>query len=345
MHKRGIIHNFFVGLLVLLASLTFVVTAIAGWTHQTALVSDRFVATVTSATTDPAVINSLGTRIADQVVDKLGLQQRLSAQLPGPLSRLAEPLTQAVHDQIELAADKVLSSPQFQSFFATALTGLHNGLLNVVNGNSAYFTTTNGKLTLDLLAVMDAVIAQLQTDGVLPTAADFPRFAQAADRTDFINKLSAYTQAQLPPDFGQIPIADQSSIDTIANALHLFDVSLVAAAVLAMVLALVAVVLADRRWNAIAWLGFASVFFFGLLILALGGVQGYADSAVANPDNRVLLAALVRSLAESLAEWLWVIGVVTLIVAVIAGLLAHRSRKHAEAQLIAAAATAGSATA
>ena len=87
MRKRGIIHNTFVGVLVLLASLTFAATAIGAWTHQTALVKDRFVATITDATTDPAVIDSLGTRIADQVVEKLNLQQRLTDQLPGPLSR------------------------------------------------------------------------------------------------------------------------------------------------------------------------------------------------------------------------------------------------------------------
>ena len=335
MRKRGIIHNLFVGLLVLLASLTFVVTAIAGWTHQTALVTDRFVATVTDATTDPAVIDSLGTRIADQVVDRVGLEQRLSDQLPGPLSRLAVPLTQAVHDRIEQAADKVLSSPQFQGYFATALGGLHAGLLNVVNGNSQYFTTTNGKLTLDLVAVMDAVIGQLQSDGVLPTAADFPRFAQAADRTDFVNKLSAYLGAQLPPDFGQIPIANQSSIDAIGSALHVFDEALIAMAVLAVVLALAAILFADRRWNAVAWLAFTSVFFIGLAILALVGVQGYSDNVVASPDNPVLLAAIVRSLAESLAEWLTIIGVVTFFIAVPAGFMARHTRKQAEARLAA----------
>ena len=327
MRKRGLIHNVFVGLLVVLASVTFAATAIAGWTHQTALVQDRFVSVVASATTDPEVIDSLGTRIADQVVDRLGLEERLSAQLPAPLSRLAAPLTQAVHDGIERAADNVLSSPEFQTFLATALGRLHTGFLNVVNGNSDYFTTTNGKLTLDLLAVMDAVVTQLQTDGVLPTAADFPRFSAAADRTDFIARLSTYFQTQLPPDFGQIAIADQSSIDSIASVLHLFDQALFGLIVLSIVLAVAAILLADRRWNAVAWLGFTSVLIFGLLILALVGTQSFADSAVANPDNRVLLAALVRSLAESLAEWLTVIGVVTLFVAVPAAFLAHRRRK------------------
>jgi len=185
---------------------------------------------------------------------------------------------------------------------------------------------------------MDAVVTQLQTDGVLPTAADFPRFSAAADRTDFIARLSTYFQTQLPADFGQIPIADQSSIDTIASVLHLFDQALIGLIVLSIVLAVLAIALADRRWNALAWLGFTSVLIFGLLILGLVGVQSFADSAVANPDNRVLLAALVRSLAESLAEWLTVIGVVTLFVAVPAAFLSHSQRRASEAAATGAAA-------
>ena len=113
---------------------------------------------------------------------------------------------------------------------------------------------------------MDAVITQLQTDGVLPTAADFPKFAAAADRTDFVNKLSTYLQVQLPPDFGQIPIANESSVDAIGTALHLFDQALIGLIVLSIILALAALIFADRHWNALAWLGFTSVFIFGLLV-------------------------------------------------------------------------------
>ena len=54
MRRGGLVHNLFVGFLVLLTGLAFVLTAVAGWTHQTALVSDRFVAVVEQRRHEPA---------------------------------------------------------------------------------------------------------------------------------------------------------------------------------------------------------------------------------------------------------------------------------------------------
>jgi hypothetical protein len=331
MRHGGVIHNLFVGFLAILASLAFVATALAGWTHQTALVTDRFVGVISDVTTDPQVAQSLGTRVADQVVARLALEQRLANLLPDQLDRLAPPVTVAVHDRIDLAVVNLLSNPQFQAHLTNALTRFHAGFLNLVDGNAEFFTTTNGKVTLDLLAVMDVVITELQSDGVLPTAADFPRFSEAADRTDFLNRLGTYTQAQLPPDFGQIPIANASSVETIATALHLFDVSIIALGVLTLVLALATILFAHRRLNAIAWLGFTIVVLLGLGMLSLAAVQVYASDVVGNPDNPVLLGAFVRSLAESLTAWLAVITVAVLLVAVPAAFLARHSNRDAAA--------------
>jgi hypothetical protein len=332
MRTGGLIHNVFVGLLVLLAALAFTATAIAGWTHQTALVTDRFVSVITTATADPEVVDSLGTRVADQVVDRLGLEQRLTNLLPPALDRLAEPLTEAVHDRIATATQNLLGSPGFQQHWTNALTRLHAGFLNVVNGNSQYFTTTNGKLTLDLLAVMNAVVTELQQDGVLPTASDFPQFSDTADRSDYLSRLGSYLQAQLPPDFGQVPIADEASVQTIGNALHLFDQALVGMALLTIVLVLAAILFAHRTWNAVAWLGTTIVVMLGLILLGLFGIEGLSGDVVANPDSPVLVAALVGALAGSLATWLGVIAFAILIITIPAAFMARRVGRESAAK-------------
>jgi len=329
MRKGGLIHNVFVGLLVLLASLAFTATAIAGWTHQTALVTDKFVGVITGATSNPQVVDSLGTRVADQVVDRLGLEQRLTNLLPPALDRLAQPVTQAVHDRIATATQNLLSSPAFQQHWSNALTALHAGFLNIVSGNSQYFTTTNGKLTLDLLAVMNAVVTELQQDGVLPTAADFPQFSDSTDRSVYLSRLGTYLQAQLPPDFGQVPVADESSVQTVANALHLFDQALVGMALLTIVLVLAAILFAHRTWSAVAWLGTTIVVILGLLLIGLVGIQSFSGNVVANPDSPVLVAALVGALAGSLASWLGVIAFAILIITFPAAFMSRRVSREA----------------
>src|SRR3954465_14964995 len=100
MRRRGPIRNLFVGFLAILASLAFVATALAGWTHQTALVTDRFVGVVSDVTTDPQVADSLGARVADQIVTRLGLEQRLANLLPDRLDRLAQPLTASARERV-----------------------------------------------------------------------------------------------------------------------------------------------------------------------------------------------------------------------------------------------------
>jgi hypothetical protein len=323
---RRLLHNAAVGLLILVSSLTFVLTAIAGWSHQTALNTDRFVGVVTDVTSDPQVVDSLSARVADQVVTRLGLEQRVANLLPDSLDRLAVPVTEAVHDRIDAAVSKLLTNAQFQTFWTNALTRLHAGLLNIVDGKAEFFTTTNGKLTLDLLAVIDTVIGQLQEDGVLPTAADFPRFAAVADRTDFLARLSTYVNAQLPPDFGMIPIADASAVQSVADALRLFDQVIIGLGIATAVLALLGVILADRRWRAILWLGITIEVMLGLVLVILVATQRSASGIVANPDNRVLLAGLVGRLAESLTLWLAVIAVAVLLVIIPAAFLSRRDR-------------------
>src|SRR5213595_2975569 len=130
------IHNVAVGLLLLLAAVTFTGTAIAGWTHQTALVTDRFVGVVTDVTADPAVIASVSTRVADQVVTRLALEQRLLNLRPDALDRLAQPVAQAVDERLASAIGKLLISPQFQEHWTNALTRLHSGFLNIVEGDA-----------------------------------------------------------------------------------------------------------------------------------------------------------------------------------------------------------------
>src|SRR3954463_5952414 len=111
MRRGGLIHNLFVGFLAILASLTFVATAVGGWTHQTALVTDRFVGIVSNVTTDPQVADSLGTRVADQVVTRLALEQRLANLLPDRLDRLPPPGAAAVPDCILYPSLKLLRNP------------------------------------------------------------------------------------------------------------------------------------------------------------------------------------------------------------------------------------------
>ena len=113
-------------------------------------------------------------------------------------------------------------------------------------------------------------------------------------------------------------------MQTVANALHLFDQALIGMALLTIVLVLAAILFAHRTWSAVAWLGITIVVMLGLILIGLLGIQSFSGNVVANPDSPVLVAALVGALAGSLATWLGVIAFAILIITIPAAFMARR---------------------
>ena len=77
------------GIALVLACLTILLTTLAVWTHQVALNTNRFTNLVSDVVTDPAVTDPISRRISIQVVDALGVQERLEARLPDAIKPLA----------------------------------------------------------------------------------------------------------------------------------------------------------------------------------------------------------------------------------------------------------------
>ena len=77
------------GIALVLACLTILLTTLAVWTHQVALNTNRFTSLVENVVTDPAVTDPISKRISIQVVDALGIQERLEARLPDAIKPLA----------------------------------------------------------------------------------------------------------------------------------------------------------------------------------------------------------------------------------------------------------------
>ena len=92
------------GIALVLACLTILLTTLAVWTHQVALNTNRFTNLVGNVVTDPAVTDPISKRISIQVVDALGIQERLEARLPDAIKPLAGALTAAVTETDRPAA-------------------------------------------------------------------------------------------------------------------------------------------------------------------------------------------------------------------------------------------------
>lgn len=328
--KRHRVHNAVAVTLVVLASLSIGLTAVATWMHQTVLVTDRFVSVVSDVTSEPEVIDSVSLKLGAQVVAAIQLEQRLQNLLPDRLDRLAQPLTDTVEERITGATADLLSSETFQQRWEQALTRLHSSFLNLLHGEAQFVEVRDGKLTVDAVGLAQAVVAKLRDDGVLPPESQIPDFATTPERAEFVARLETALDTRLPDDFGQVPVADAAAIERMSAVLGKFDAVVIGLGVLSLILAAVAVWFAHRRVAALIWVLIGTEVVIGLVVLAMLVLQGAIADSIATPESHVLLGSFVDRLAQSLITWLAVIAAVLALVAVPLAFLTRRTRNVAQ---------------
>jgi hypothetical protein len=317
--KGGFLHNLGAIVLGTIAVLAFVLTSFSLWLHQTVLDTNKFVGIVTQSTADPVVIDNVSNRLSVQVVDRLELQTRLENLLPDALDRLAVPLTDAVRDRLAEGATNLLTSEDFQDGWHTVLTTVHGNLVAFLRGETENLTIADGTLTIDLLGIAGKLIEQLQADGVIPSDISLPDFNVIDNREAIIAELSTRLQAQIPPDFGQVQIANVNGLQTASIIVQQADTAVLALAVVTIVFTLLTMVWANRRWRALFVMAVFVEILLALVLLGLVGAQGWTADVMADPEGRALAAAFISNVSGSLFAWLgWTAVFVAIFAAVVA---------------------------
>jgi hypothetical protein len=322
----GILHNLGAIVLGTIAVLAFVLTSLSIWIHQTVLVTDRFVGIVTDVTSEPQVIDSVSTRLSVQVVDRLQVESRLENLLPDVLDRLAPRIADALRDRLADASINLLSGEQFQEGWRTVLTTLHSDLVAVMRGETENVTISDNTLTIDLLGIAGKLIEQLQADGVIPAEVSLPDFNVIDNREALIAELSSRLQAQIPPDFGQVQVANVTGLQQLSTLIQQFDTAILVMVVITLVAIVLTFVWAHRRWRALFVMALFVEILLALMLVAVVVAQGTATDAMAQPEGRVMAAAFVNRVGQSLFSWLaWTAVFVAIFAAIVAVIGAFRT--------------------
>ncbi len=179
----------------------------------------------------------------------------------------------------------------------------------------------NGTLTIDLLTIVQGLIVQLQADGVLPSDVALPDFGLIDDREAFIARLNTALDAELPPDFGQVQIADATRLQQLSTFVQQADVAVVGLVVAALLLILLAVLFAHRKARALFFVGLGIELLLLLVALGMIGARSWAADSLASPDGRPVVSAFVDELAGSLILWLSWTAIAVGVVAVLGAIL------------------------
>jgi hypothetical protein len=213
--------GFFAGLTCLL----IVLSSLVVWSHQTILNTDTFVSTVAPVIKQPAVADALAARLTHQVQTTLNLQKRVSDALPSSARAIVPPVANAVRNFIQGKISEVLQGPRFYALWEGTLRFAHTQVIAALEGKSSAIRVSNGEVVLNVLPMLNQALQQLSSvvSGLVGHQVHFPTITSSTIPESARNRLSQALGVPIPSDFGNIVLVRSSSIETVTNAVSLFN--------------------------------------------------------------------------------------------------------------------------
>jgi hypothetical protein len=316
-----------VGLMVFLAVLCLVVSAVGVWVQQTVFNTDRYVALVGPMAEDPQVQQALATYTTDQIFGALDLQTRLQNALPGQLDIVVGPVVSAARTYVFNTARSFFASQQFHDLWVQINTVAHEKVVALLKGDYDQLpnvTVTGGEVRLNTIPVITEVLRQLAQSaaGFVGLNVTIPQISATDVPEAARDKLSQALGVTLPEDFGQITIMQESKLTAVQNAITWFDRLLFALIAVAVVLIVLAIVFSLHRRRTVIELAVGLV--VGLLVFRglTRLIEKQAVNAVTNPEARGAVRNVVGDVVANLrgaGTWLLIFGILVAIVAYLAG--------------------------
>ncbi len=248
---RGWLRRTSAALLVALACIVLVAAVIGIWARRNFLDTDRFVDRAGPLIEEPAVQEALAARLTEQVmvlVDAEALFEDEDA-LPERGRILAVPLANAVEGFVGDKVERFLATERFERLWTGAIDVAHTASVRVLRGESEAVTTTDGQVTLNLLPVVNAVLAEItaQSPEILGREVDLPDVTIDEIPAGAITRIEDALGTDLPEDFGQFTVYDDGKLAAAQDAISLFDRLVVLLLPLGVLLAAAALWISHRR--------------------------------------------------------------------------------------------------
>jgi hypothetical protein len=238
-----------VWVLIVLAGLIGLVSALTVWAKRQALETDKWVATSSRLLEDDEIRGALSLYLVDQLYENVDVAAELRTSLPEPVKPLAAPIAGGLRELSVRAADSLLSRPGVQTLWQEANRRAHEAFIRIVDDEGRFLQTGEGDVVLDLQ----------------------PLVQQLADR---IGLTQEQVEQRLGPDAGRIVIMESDQLGTAQTAVELIRKLSVWLAIAILVLFAVAVYLAEgRRRETLRAVGITFVV-VGVLLLVIRRLAG-----------------------------------------------------------------------
>jgi hypothetical protein len=355
--------------LVVLMGIAVAGSVVGFWVNRTVLETDRFMAAVTPIVESDSVQAVVSDRISDQLLEALDLETRLSDRLSEADDRLRERLAEAldlpdaivrrlqntrlgleslapmiaagVETRIREAVTTFVSSREGHDLLLRTIEVAHERsvlLLRDELDQLPNVVVAEGEVRVNFVPLIAEVLRSVVNAGLdfVGIQREIPPFDSAEDATAAIDRLASIVGRDLPPDFGQVRIASEESLNQAQGYVRAFDLALWGLLVAAIVLGVLAIWLAPSISVGAVRVGVAAA------IAALAGwglvqVLGarVADAAT-TADGRVAITEIVQSLVSGLNGSAFALGVIGIGVAASGFIVDRQSRQALAAEAPAA---------
>ena len=185
--------------LITLAMILVIAGSLTIWVKRQALDTDNWVAASSQLLANDDVRTLVADRLVDSLFAQQDVEQRIAERLPPGLQGLASPAAGLVRQAAEPAAENLLERPAVQQLWVDANRVTHSTLVAILEGNEGgVVTTTGGDVVLDLGELVNRLAQDLGLQVTLPPdagqiqIADSDQLAAAQDAVSIINPLSIF---------------------------------------------------------------------------------------------------------------------------------------------------------
>jgi hypothetical protein len=310
-------------LLVVLASVGILLSAVSVWTHSLLFNTDRWVETVGPVLQDPEVTHDLSVYLTERAIEASDLEARAADVLPPRAQFLAPAITDAARDFVQKRMEERLNQPETYQLWLKLNRFAHEHLVAVLEGDSTYIQLNGDQVQLNLVPLIAKALELI--DQVLPGAlgdrVDIPQIDPAASAEQMRAELEAATGRTLPEDFGTVTLYEGDQVTQAQQAVRIFKAAVLAILIVTILLIAAALLFSRTRLRTLIQLALGTLV---AVVLARVAIQRLSDAVVegiSGRDGYRVAKALVESAAGNLFDlliWLVVAGALVSLMAYLA---------------------------
>ncbi len=286
-----------------LAVAAILLASVAATLHAVVLSPSALGAAVAPVGANPQVRAAVAGQAAAEVVSALDVEGRAAGLIGGPLGSVTAPaIARAVQAELASAIDDALASPAFAEHWRQMVDAAADGAVAVLEGDSSAITTSHGVVYLNLLPAVAGTLDALKAHGLLDASVRLPDLSSpATPARQALASLSSALGLDLPPDFGQVAIAQTAALEQAQAAVAAIEAATLALDLAALGLTLAAVVIAVDRPATLIRIGLGAAFAMALVPPLLRLAEGAISASLAAPGMSVVAAAITDAIVGAVS--------------------------------------------